>query len=186
MNGFMEILNYGNIDYWKLLDLPSVDVKHPVAKDTTLMMIKYAFISRFAIVRTLIEKHDCTYDYKTLLDIVNAYANLSDPEKFYKYNCYRQEECAYDTSDEYYGYKNVFTKDLSADDQNIFVEFIWAQLNHFEDLIKRCQITSKEELIRNNIDLGVLQALELALKETYLSESSKKIKEDNNQTLKLK
>ena len=179
MNGFMEILNYGNIDYWKLLDLPSVDSKHPVAKDATLAMIKYAFFSRFAIVKTLIEKHDCTYDYSTLLDIVNAYANLSDPEKFYKYNCYRQEECAYDISDEYYGYENVFTKDLSADDQNIFVEFVWTQLNYFSDLIKKCQITSKEEL-------NILQALELALKETYLNESSKKVKDDNNLTHKLK
>ena len=67
------------------------------------------------------------------------------------------------------------------DDEELFKNFIKENENdeRISDLIKKCQITSKEEL-------NILQALELALKETYLNESSKKVKDDNNLTHKLK
>ena len=182
MNGFMEILNYGNIDYWKLLDLPSVDEKHPVSNDVNLMMIKLAFVSRFAIVRTLIAKHDCQYDYQTLLDIVNAYANLSVPKRFYEYNCYRQGENAYSSSDEYYGYEDVFKTDLNADDQNIFVDFIGAQKDYcLNELTNCCLKTMPKET-----NINVLQALIVALDEIHATESKRNTKEENNNQRKLK
>lgn len=160
----MEMLNYGDIDYWKILELPSVDKNHAVSPDMTIAYIKYAFINRFAIVKALINRGDTQYDYSSLLDIANAYLNLGNPLDFYKYNCYRMGESAYDTPDKYYGYDYLFEHDLDDKDNAIFKEYIVKELAYFRRFIVEYQLNESNREPYRTKNIRDIETLINALK----------------------